>query len=215
MTALYSYWRSSASWRVRIALALKGVEYEYRAVHLVKDGGEQHSELYHLLNPARLLPTLEIDGHRISESLAILRYLDETRPEPPLVPRDPYLAAKAWQIAEMINAGTQPLQNLRVMQRLGTQFGASPDEQRAWSAHWIGTGLEAVETLLAEIDGVFCVGNDVTVADLCLVPQVYNARRFGVDLSDLPHILTAEATLSSLPAFEAAHPDAQPDAQPA
>lgn len=209
---LYNYWRSSASWRVRIALAMKGIAYEYRPVHLVRDGGEHRSPEYEQLNPARLVPTLEIDGHKLSESLAILHYLEATRPIPALVPADPFLAARAWQIAELINAGIQPLQNLRTMQALGERFGATRDDQAAWAKHWIETGFAAVETFLQQLHGVFCVSDEVTVADVCLVPQVYNARRYGVDLGRFPHILAADATLSALPEFEAAHPDRQPDA---
>lgn len=209
---LYSYWRSSASWRVRIALNLKGIPYEYEPVHLVRGGGEQHAEGYRAINPARLLPSLEIDGHTISESLAIVRYLDQTRPDPLLVPEDPYLGAKAWQLAELVNAGIQPIQNLRVMQELGNQFGAEGDARKAWSKHWITRGFEALESFLVDIPGVFCVGDEVTVADICLVPQVYNARRFGVDMGRFPHIMAAEAELSQFDAFERARPENQPDA---
>jgi maleylacetoacetate isomerase len=211
-TKLYSYWRSSASWRVRITLNLKGIPYEYEPIHLAKDGGEQHTDHYREINAARLVPSLEIDGHTLSESLAIVRYLDATRPDPALVPSDPYLGAKAWQLAELINAGIQPIQNLRVMQALGEHFGANGDQKKAWARHWITRGFEALETFLAEIDGVFCVGDEVTIADICLVPQVYNARRFGVDLGRFPHILAADAELSHLDAFERAQPKNQPDA---
>ena len=211
-TTLYSYWRSSASWRVRIALNLKGIAYEYAPVHLVEDGGAQHSDAYRALNPARLIPTLQIDGHTFSESLAIIRYLEHTRPNPSLLPTDPALATRAWQLAELINAGMQPLQNLRVMQRLEEQFGIDKDGQVAWSKHWIERGFEAAEAFLVGIHGVHCVSDDVTVADICLVPQVYNARRFGVDMRRFPHILAAEASLSDLDAFERARPEIQPDA---
>ena len=209
---LYSYWRSSASWRVRIALNLKAIPYEYEPIHLVKDGGEQHADGYRSINPARLLPSLEIDGHTLSESLAIVRYLDATRPNPPLVPSDPYLGAKAWQLAELINAGIQPIQNLRVMQALGEHLDADGDQKKAWSRHWITRGFEALETFLEEIDGVFCVGDEVTVADICLVPQVYNARRFDVDMARFPHIMAADVALGELDAFERARPENQPDA---
>ncbi len=209
---LYSYWRSSASWRVRIALNLKGVPFEYEPVHLVKDGGEQHTDGYRAINPARLLPSLEIDGHTLSESLAIVRYLDQTLPEPLLVPEDPYWGAKAWQLAELVNAGIQPIQNLRVMQELSTQFDADSDARKAWSKQWITRGFEALESFLVEIPGIFCIGDEVTVADICLVPQVYNARRFHVDMGRFPHIMAAEAELSQLDAFERARPENQPDA---
>ena len=209
---IYSYWRSSASWRVRIALAYKGVDYEYRAVHLVRDGGEQHSDAYRAKNPMELVPTLEIDGHTLSESLSILRYLEDTRPTPRLVPEDPYLAARAWQIAEYVNAGIQPLQNLRVMLELGASFDASKAQQRAWSRDWIARGFAAVEQMIAEVGGRCAVGDDPTVADVCLVPQVYNARRFEVDLGPFPNITRIDAHLAALPAFQAARPENQPDA---
>ncbi len=212
MIALYSYWRSSASWRVRIALNVKGIEYEYRPIHLVEEGGRQHSPEYMALNPAALLPTLLIDGHHLAESLAIVRYLEQTRPSPPLVPSDAYLAARAWQIAEVVNSDIQPLQNLRILQALGSEFGATPETTKQWGKHWIERGFDAIELFLREIDGVYCVGDNVTVADICLVPQVYNAHRFGVDMSRYPHIMAAEATLSALPEFEAARPENQPDA---
>lgn len=212
MIALYSYWRSSASWRVRIALNLKGIDYEYRPVHLVQDGGQQHSESYRAMNPARLLPTLLIDGHQLSESLAIVQYLDRTRPTPRLVPEDALLAARAWQIAEIVNSDIQPVQNLRVLQAIENNFDADADAKKAWGRHWIERGFDAIEHFLREIDGVYCVGDTVTVADICLVPQVYNARRFGVDMGRYPHIMAAEATLSALPEFEAARPENQPDA---
>ena len=125
---------------------------------------------------------------------------------------DPFLGARAWQLAELVNAGIQPIQNLRVMQALGTQLGADADQRKAWSRHWITRGFEAVESFLVDIDGVFCVGDEVTVADICLVPQVYNAQRFGVDMARFPHILAADAELGQLDAFERARPENQPDA---
>lgn len=206
---LYSYWRSSASWRVRIGLQLKGIAYEYRPVHLVQNGGEQHAEAYVSVNPNKLLPSLEIDGHVLSESLAILEYLDETRPEPPILPATPIARATARRVAESVNAGIQPIQNLRVLQYIGNEFGG---DKVAWGRHWITVGFDAIEQVLASCAGEYAVGDAPSIADLCLVPQVYNARRFGVDMDRYPTIARIDATCAVHPAFQAAHPDVQPDA---
>ncbi|MCB9507754.1 MAG: maleylacetoacetate isomerase [Myxococcales bacterium] len=211
-TRLYAYWRSSASWRVRIALNCKGVAYETVPVHLVRDGGEQRRAEYRAVNPAALVPSLEIDGVRLSESLAIVDYLEQTRPTPSLYPAAAYARAQALRIAELVNAGTQPLQNLRVLQYLESELGADAAGQRRWAAHWIGMGLEAIEAVLADTAGAHAVGDAVTVADVCLVPQVYNARRFGVDLAPFPRVVAAEAAAGALAPFAAAVPERQPDA---
>jgi maleylpyruvate isomerase len=214
---LHSYWRSSASWRVRVGLHLKGLKFDYAAVHLLQDGGQQHSEAYRALNPMRTLPTLEWteeDGtqRRLSQSLAILEYLEARHPSPPLLPKDPYLAAKARMLAEMVNSGIQPLQNLSVMQRIKSELKA---DEKAWSAYWNVRGLEALEAAVKPTAGRYCVGDEVSLADICLVPQLYGARRFAVDLTPYPTLLRIEAACNELPAFQAAHPDRQPDAQPA
>lgn len=211
---LYSYWRSSSAWRVRIALALKGVDYEYRAVHLVADGGAQHAPPYRAMNPLREVPALEIDGLVLAQSLPIIEYLEETRPEPPLLPAAPAARARARQLAEVVNAGVQPLQNLRVLQHLGAALGLTADGTSAWARHWIALGFDGLEPLLRETAGACALGDQVTVADLLLVPQVYNARRFGVDLGPYPTIVRLDAALSAQAAFLAAHPDRQPDAPP-
>lgn len=209
---LHGYWRSSATWRVRLALNLKGIEYDYRPVHLVQDGGEQWKAAYRALNPASEVPTLEIDGVVLAQSLAIIEYLDETRPQPALLPADPVSRARVRQLAEQINASTQPLQNLRVLFKLRDDFGADQAARDAWAAHYIRVGLEAYEALLERCSGLYSVGDEISMADCCLIPQVYNADRFGVDLAAMPRIRSICASLSSNPAVVAAHPDVQPDA---
>ena len=210
---LYSYFRSSASYRVRIGLALKGIDYEYRAVHLVEDGGAQYKPAYAALNPMHEVPSLLIDGHVLSQSLPILEYLDETRPAPPLLPADAYGRAKARQLAECVNASIQPLQNLRVLKKLESDFGAVEETRRAWVAHFIHSGFRGIEAILRDTAGTYAVGDAVTLADICLVPQVFAAVRFGVTLEDYPILAAVAARAGALPAFEAAHPSRQPDAQ--
>jgi len=209
---LHGYWRSSATWRVRIALHWKGVAFEILPVDLLRDGGEQRAATYLRLAPTALVPSLEIDGLVLSESLAIIDYLETTRPAARLYPASPAHRADALRIAEVVNAGIQPLQNLRTLQALTERFGASADDTRAWAGHWIGEGLQAVERLLEHSSGTHAVGDEVSVADVCLVPQVYNARRFGVDLSGTPRVVAVEAAASALAPFRASIPEAQPDA---
>jgi maleylacetoacetate isomerase len=211
---LYSYWRSSAAFRVRIALNLKGLRYETRAVHLVRDGGEQHSAAYAALNPLELVPTL-VDGERVlPQSLAILEYLDETHPQPPLLPSDPAGRARVRALAQAVACDIHPIGNLRVLQQLGAQFGADDEQKALWMRHWIATGLHAIETMLANSKdtGRYCHGDMPSMADVCLVPQVYNARRWKVPLGDYPTILRIDAQCAALPAFHDAMPEQQPDA---
>lgn len=206
---LYSYWRSSASWRARIGLALKGVAYEYVAVNLLKDGGEQHGDAYRAVNPMQQVPTLVLDdGRHISQSLAILAYLDETIASPPLLPADPYLRARARQLAELVNAGIQPLQNTGPLRELK----ARGVDDKAWAQHFIARGLDALELSAGETAGAFLVGDAVTMADVCLVPQLHNARRFGLDPARWPLLARVEAACARLEPFQSAHPDRQPDA---
>lgn len=215
---LFSYWRSSSSWRVRIALDFKGIAYDYEAVHLVENGGEHHAAAYRSRNPMEQLPTLEIsssDGTRyLGQSMAILEYLEETHPEPALLPADPFLRARTRQLSEVVNSGIHPLQNLGLMQRLKASFqmDGAPVDARKWCAPFIATGLRAYETLSAETAGRFSVGDALSFADLCLIPQLYNARRFSVDLSEHPLLLQIEQNCLALDAFKSSHPDAQPDA---
>jgi len=209
--ALYGYFRSSSAWRVRIALACKGIAYASIPVHLVRDGGEQHTADYAGINPMRQVPALRIDGVVLTQSLPIIEYLDETRPEPPLLPSDPIQRATARQYAEIVNAGIQPVQNLAVLQRIEREFDATGAQKKAWGRAAIESGFDALETLVASTAGTCCIGDDVTIADLFLVPQLYNARRFGVALELYPTLTRVEAHLETLPAFVAAHAHEQPD----
>jgi maleylpyruvate isomerase len=210
---LYNYWRSSASWRVRIALNLKGLGYEYVPVHLAK--GEQRESAHHGRNPMEQLPVLdlELDGKRrmIAQSIAILELIEELHPEPPLLPRDLFLRARTRELAEAINAGIQPHQNLGPMGRIDAlQAGAGKLHAR----HYNEVGLAALEARVAETAGRFCIADRPTFADLCLVPQLYSARRFEVpDLeARFPTLCRIDAECGALAAFADAHPDQQPDA---
>jgi maleylacetoacetate isomerase len=209
---LRGYWRSSSSWRVRIALHWKGLSFDNVAVHLVADGGRQHGEAHRAVNPMREVPVLLVDGVPLAQSVAILEYLEEVHPTPALLPADPIARARVRQLTEIVNSGIQPIQNLRVMQRLGREFDLEKPRQVEWSRGWIDFGFQALNTLVGEHGGQYSVGDTVTFADLCLVPQLYNARRFAVDLAAYPHLLAVESRLVELPAFVAADPSQQPDA---
>jgi len=179
-TVLYSYWRSSCSWRVRIACKIKGVDYEYKAVHLVKDGGQQLTNEHAAINTLKQVPAMQIDGITICQSSAIIEYLEETRSGPPLLPADPLQRAKVREICAMIGADIQPIQNLRVLRKV---MGMVSEEQKqltkaAWGAHWINNGFKALEQVLLKSAGKYCVGDELTMADLFIPPQVYNANRF-------------------------------------
>jgi maleylpyruvate isomerase len=208
---LHGYYRSTASWRVRIALNLKGLSAHHLAHHLRK--GEQNAPAYLACNPQGLVPTLEQDdGAMLTQSLAIIEWLDETHPAPPLLPPDPMARAKARSFAQVIACDTHPVQNLKVLNRL-RQLGLPEDTVTAWAA-WANTeGLGACEKLIANEPGPFCFGAAPTVADLCLIPQLFNARRFGVDVSVYPRLLKAEAAANTIKAFADAAPDQQPDAE--
>lgn len=211
---LYGYWRSSAAYRVRIALNLKGLAYESRPVHLVRDGGEHHAPDYQALNPQGLVPAL-IDGGRVfTQSMAIIEYLDETRPTPALLPADPLGRARVRALAQLVGCDVHPLGNLRVLQHLVTQFGADDAAKGVWSRHWIGEGLKALEVMLAAnvATGRFCHGDTPTMADACLVPQIYNALRWKMPLDDYPIIQRIHAACQELEAFQKAVPEAQSDA---
>ncbi|KAL8620001.1 hypothetical protein ACOMHN_015283 [Nucella lapillus] len=202
---LYSYFRSSASWRVRIALALKGVEYDYKPVHLVKDGGEQNKEEYKAKNPMGQVPTLIIDGATLTQSLPIIEYLEETRSGTAILPKDSIKRAQARALAEIVNSGIQPLQNVKTLAAFG-------DKKMEWGKTVITNGFDAFEKMLAETAGKYCVGDEVTIADLCLIPQCYNAQsRFDVDMSKYPTIVRIKEVLEKLPAFIAADFKNQPD----
>lgn len=212
---LYSYWRSSAAYRVRIALNLKGMDYAIAPVHLVRDGGEQHHDDYRKLNPQQLIPTL-VDGAQVlHESLAIIEYLEEAYPDTPrLLPRTTLACARVRALAQMVACDIHPLGNLRVLQYLERELGAGDGQKTAWSKHWIKVGFDAIEMVLAARGdaGKFCEGDTPTLADCCLVPQVYNARRFGVVLSPYPTIVGIDSACAKLDAFKRAAPEAQPDA---
>ena len=212
---LYGYFRSSAAFRARIALNLKGIAPELEFIHLLKDGGAQHTDSYRKLNPQGLIPALVHDGHTITQSLAIIEYLDEIVPAPPLLPRDAPGRARVRSIAYQIACDIHPVNNLHVNQYLKSAFGADADTQASWQRHWIGLGFEALETMLARDaeTGAFCHGDTPTIADICLIPQMANARRVKLDLSPYPTLTRIEATALSLPAFDAALPQNQPDAE--
>ncbi|XP_041353458.1 maleylacetoacetate isomerase-like isoform X2 [Gigantopelta aegis] len=205
---LYSFFRSSAAWRVRIALAMKGIDYDYREVHLRKDGGQQRTEEYRKLNPMEQVPTLIIDGHTLFQSLPICEYLEETRPEVPLLPKDPAVRAKARALAEIINSGIQPLQNVNVRNKVGEE------KAHEWVKYWIERGFTALEKALQETAGKYCIGDKVTLPDLFLVPQIYHAQRVDLDMSQFPTIKRIDAALSEIDAFKTAHAIRQPDTPP-
>jgi len=207
---LYSYWRSSCSWRVRIALNLADMEVDQEAIHLVKNGGEQHGEDYKQQNPMEQVPTLVIDDLVLTQSVAIMEYINDIKPQSKILPDDNQQRAKVRMITEIISSGIQPIQNLAVMQKLSSE----QSERMAWSKHWITKGFEALEKVLSTTAGECCVGDSVSMADCCLVPQVYNANRFSVDMSQFPTISRLEQSLSKRPEFKAAHPTQQNDCPP-
>ena len=200
---LHDYWRSSAAYRVRIALALKRLPYERVPVDLV--AGEQRAEANRSVNAQGFVPTLIADGQAITQSLAIVDWLDATAPEPRLIPSDPAGRARAWAQALAIAADIHPLNNLRVLKRLKAQFGAEQGAIDDWYRHWIGEGLDALERMAG--DGPFLGGETPGLADACLVPQLYNARRFAMEVERWPKLATADAACLALPAFAEAHPD--------
>ena len=215
MLKLYGYWRSSAAYRVRIALGLKELSYENASVHLVRDGGQQHKPEYRRMNPQGRVPSLEHDGRVLTQSLAIIEYLDETWPEPALLPTDAAGRARVRALAQLIACDIHPLNNLRVLQYLGGKLGASEDARNDWYRHWIADGFDALEALLAGSSdtGRYCNGDAPGLADVLLVPQVYNARRYQCDLARYPTISRIDEACSTQPAFDRARPERQPDAE--
>jgi maleylacetoacetate isomerase len=209
---LYDYYRSSAAYRVRIALNLKGLECERRFVHLRR--GEQRAPAYLATNPQGLIPTLVVGERRLTQSLAIIEYLDETHPEPPLLPRDAEGRAFVRAIALAIACDIHPIDNTRVLAYLEKTLGIDQAGRDEWYRHWIREGFKAIEAMLAQREAsAFCHGDTPTVADICLVPQVANANRFQLDLSPYPRIRAIEAACQELAAFRKARPDQQPDAE--
>ncbi|MGH8372152.1 MAG: maleylacetoacetate isomerase [Gammaproteobacteria bacterium] len=210
---LYTYFRSSAAYRVRIALNLKGVQADYRYVHLVKDGGQHHQPEYLKMNPQGLVPALVDDGHVLTQSLAIIEYLDETHPNPPLLPKDAIGRARVRALAQIVACDIHPVDNQRILKYLEKEFGVDEIGRKKWYRHWVIEGFTALEKLLAgsSATGKFCHGDQPTLADLCLVPQVFNARRFEVDMKPFPVITRIDAESLKLNAFSEAAPEKQRD----
>jgi maleylacetoacetate isomerase len=211
MMTLHGYWRSSASYRVRIALALKGIDVHHKAVNL--KAGEQLGEAHAALNPQRLVPVLELeDGSRLTQSLAIIDYLEDAYPNPPLLPEDKMLRAKIRAAALVIASDVAPIQNLRVLKYIRAEHGQGDAGVKAWAQHWIGKGFESLEVLAGESENPFLFTNTPGYFECCLVPQIYNARRFGLDMSAYPKLSAIEESCSELLAFQLAAPENQPDA---
>jgi maleylacetoacetate isomerase/maleylpyruvate isomerase len=208
---LYNYFRSSASYRVRIALALKGVPYDYKPVHLAKN--EQLSESYEAVSASRLVPLLRDGDHVVTQSLAVIEYLDETHPEPPLLPKDPLGRARVRSLALDIACEIHPLNNLRVLRYLVHSLKVPDDDKNRWYRHWVETGLEVVEHRLAAQPSRFCHGDTPTLADCVLVPQIFNAQRFDCRLDAVPHVMRVFEECMRLPAFDATQPSKCPDAE--
>ncbi len=205
---LYDYFRSTACYRVRIVLNLKNISYEKREVHLVNNGGEQHHPDYKKINPQELVPSLEINGHTMNQSLAIIEYLDEAYPEVPLLPQEPFARAALKSLALIVACDMHPLNNLRVLNRLREQFNANEEQISAWYHHWLKSGFDAFEEQLKSLQrsNFVCFGTDISLADVCLVPQVYNAKRFNFSLDNYPLIKKINDYCLSLPAFQDAAP---------
>ena len=212
---LYTYWRSSAAFRVRIALALKGLSYESVPKHLLRDGGEQRKAEYLALNPQGMVPALEHDGALVVQSLAICEYLEEVQPAPPLLPGSAVDRAQVRAMALAVACDIHPLNNLRVLQYLRREFGQDDEGVNRWARHWIASGFDAIEQWIGRYstNGRFAWGDAPTLADVFLLPQVVNARRVSLDLGPWPSIAAVAAHLETLPAFVSARPDQQPDAE--
>jgi len=208
---LFNYYRSSASYRVRIALALKGLDYTYRSVHLAKN--EQFTESYAAVSAARLVPLLRDGENAVTQSLAIIEYLDETHPTPPLLPAAPAERARVRALAMDIACEIHPLNNLRVLRYLVRDLKVSDDDKNRWYRHWVETGLEVVERQLAARPGTYCHGDTPTLADCCLVPQIFNAQRFECRLDHVPNVMRVFEACMALPAFEDTRPEKCPDAE--
>jgi maleylacetoacetate isomerase len=212
---LYTYFRSSAAYRVRIALNLKGLAVEALPVHLLKDGGQQRQDAYRQINPSALVPTYQDERITLTQSMAIIEYLDERYPAVPLLPTDLPGRARVRELAQIIGCDIHPVNNLRVLRYLVDELGLDEAQKGAWIRHWIGEGLASLEAHLARdpAAGPFCHGGAPTIADCFLVPQVFNAQRFGVELDAYPNIARINGLCVDLPAFQAAHPALQADAE--
>ncbi|MGB6798817.1 MAG: maleylacetoacetate isomerase [Xanthobacteraceae bacterium] len=209
---LYSYFRSSAAYRVRIALNLKGIAYDTISIHLIKDGGHNKRPEFRAINPQMRVPVLVTPaGDTLTQSLAIIEYLDETHPQPPLLPKDPIARAKVRALAELIACDIHPLNNTSPLRYLKRDMGQEQSAIDAWYHHWVLSGFEALEAMIG--DGPYLCGKEVTLADTCLVPQVANARRLKVPLDTFPKIVAADVACLKLAAFDKARPENQPDAE--
>jgi len=209
---LYTYFRSSAAYRVRIALNLKGLPYEMVAIHLTKEGGQQHQPDFHAINPQDRVPALKLSsGEVLTQSLAIVEYLDEIEPEPPLLPADALARAKVRAVAQMVACDIHPLNNLIALQYLKRTLKHEQPDIDAWYHHWVIEGFKAIEAMIKPAP--YACGAHVTLADICLIPQVFNARRLKVPLEAFPKIVAVETACLKLPAFDEARPENQPDAE--
>ncbi len=208
---LYSYYRSSASYRVRIALNLKKISYELHTVNLVKEGGEQKSEKYRKLNPSAQVPTLIHGDKVIGQSLAIIDYLDSLFPNPKLFSKDPYERALQLQACEIINSGVQPLHNLHTLNELGNQAGFDQEKKDAWASYWLKNGMSIFENFIAKYCKEFCFGSNISAVDCFLIPSLYNVQRYHLDELIFPNCMRIAKTCLELEAFKNAHPNAQPD----
>jgi len=214
MMKLYGYWRSTAAYRVRIALAVKNIEVEAIEIHLVKDGGEQHQQDFRAINPQGLVPALEVNGNIITQSMAILDYLEEQYPKPSLLSDDAVIRAQIKAFAQTIVCDIHPLNNLRVLQYLKGNLAVSEEQKTDWYLHWVKLGFEALETIIAQskIQQTFCFGEQPSMADICLIPQIYNANRFHCPMDNYPNLQRINSNCLQLEAFIAAIPENQPDA---
>ena len=212
---LYTFFRSSASYRVRIALNMKGLSYEQSPIHLRRGGGEQLTAAYKAINPQALVPALEDNDKILTQSLAIIEYLDETHPHPPLLPKDSANKALVRSMAMVIACEVHPIQNLRVLNYVKKEYNQTDEQVNRWAQHWIDLGLAALEQMIAAQSerGKFCFSDVPTLADICLIPQLGNARRYGCDVSRYPSILSIEKACMAIPAFANAAPEKQPDAE--
>jgi maleylacetoacetate isomerase len=209
---LYSYYRSSCSYRVRIALHLKKIDFEYKPIHLVQNGGEQHSDAYRELNPRSEVPFFITEKAKLSQSMAIIKYIDDNHTEDPkLFPADSLQNAKCLELCEMINTGIQPIQNLKVLQYLVDEYKADDSKKQEWCQHWISKGFEALEVYLSKTAGKYSLGNDISAVDCFLIPQVYNAERFHISIGRFPTIEKINKNCMEIEAFQKAEPSKQPD----